>query len=287
MMNFITKIEEFINDLLLKLGDLIVKLVLKIIPKRLLKIFTNFKESIDSFKSFVKNLPQNCKLFLIQFLTKTKTKLTSIDYKAHIISSLEFIKMQYKTHLAKGGNKFKAIFLAPIKLIGTWVQGLTPFQSVALLGLTTASILSFLSIISTSNRLFEIAQSQQRAPASIEDEAAFDRPDYYKKEKRHVLMSSVRLPVYNGDINDLQTVDIDFNVTLSNRQTRNSLEKLEFQLRDYLILKLEPQIPDFALQEEGKEIIRKKIWFEIDSFLKEREINGHVLEVKITYVLAN
>jgi len=287
MMNFITKIEEFINDLLLKLGDLIVKLVLRIIPTKLLKIFTNFKESIDSFKSFVKNLPQTFKSFLIQFLTKTKAKLTSIDYKAHIISLLEFIKIQYKTHLEKGGNKFKAIFLAPIKLVGTWVQGLSPFQSVALLGLTTASILSFLSIISTSNRLFEMAQSQKRAPASVEDELSFDRPDYYKKEKRHVLMTSVRLPVYNEDINDLQTVDIDFNVTLSNRQTRNNLEKLEFQLRDYLIIKLEPQIPNFALLEEGKEIIRKKIWLEIDNFLQEREIKGHVVEVKITYVLAN
>jgi hypothetical protein len=43
----------------------------------------------------------------------------------------------------------------------------------------------------------------------------------------------------------------------------------------------------FPLEEEGKDIIRKRLIQELNDFLKTYEIDGSVSEIRITYVLAN
>jgi len=286
MMNFITRIEELINNLLIKISEILVKTFFKITPKKIIRIFTHFKESFVEFKVFLKNLPRNVIQKSIWIFKETKNKLVTVNFKEKILSAISRVKTFYQEHYVKQSNKIKFLIKIPTNIVLGWLKGLSPAQTILLLSLTAVSVLALLRIISTGNRLVDISRIK-RMPASVENNLAYDRPIYYKKETKHVLMASIRLPVYGGDINDLKTVDIDFNATLSNRQTRNALEKLEFQLRDHLILKLEPQIADFLLLEEGKEIIRQKIHEEIDEFLKERKLNGHVTEVKITYVLAN
>jgi len=286
MMDFITKIEELINNVLIKIAEVLIKTFFKITPKKFIRIFTHFKETLAELKIFLKNLPKNLIQKSILIFKDVKSKLFTINYKEKVLILISRFKSFYQDHYVKQTNKIKFLLRIPFTLISGWLKGLTPTQSILLLSLTAASILATLSIISTGNRLVDISRTK-RSPASVENKLEYDRPKYYKKEAKHILMASIRLPVYSGDVNNLKTVDIDFNATLSNRQTRNSLEKLEFQLRDHLILKLEPQIADFLLLEEGKEIIREKIHEEIDEFLKERKLNGYVTEVKITYILAN
>jgi flagellar basal body-associated protein FliL len=53
------------------------------------------------------------------------------------------------------------------------------------------------------------------------------------------------------------------------------------------LLNLEPILPSLPLDDEGKEIIRQKLINEINQFLKKHNIEGHVEEVRITYILAN
>jgi hypothetical protein len=65
------------------------------------------------------------------------------------------------------------------------------------------------------------------------------------------------------------------------------LEKLEFQLRDHLILNIEPMISSFPLEEEGKGILREKLIMEINDFMKAQGLEGQVKDLKITYILAN
>ncbi len=287
-MEFLNKIEDFINTLLVKIGQWIIHTILRITPKKILRLFTNFKETTVQIKLFLKNLPKNFVQWAIIFLKSTKEKVLSIDFKEKINTQINKIKESYNEIKNSKDSKIKKFVLIPKQVISNWVKGLTPSQTILFITSITGSLLAFISIISTSNRILNITR-QGRSPASVveEEKSQYERPDYYKKEKRHVLFSSVRLPVYSADPKELQTVEIDFNVTLSNRHARNLLEKFEFQLRDYLILKLEPQIAEFPLQEEGKEILRDKISQEIDLFLKERNINGQVTEVKIIYVLAN
>ena len=74
---------------------------------------------------------------------------------------------------------------------------------------------------------------------------------------------------------------------MSNRLSRMKLEKLEFQLRDHLVLNIEPMIAAFPLEDEGKEIIREKLTMEIHDFMKTHNIEGEVKDLKLVYILAN
>ena len=41
------------------------------------------------------------------------------------------------------------------------------------------------------------------------------------------------------------------------------------------------------LVDEGKEILRQKLMQEINTFLKSRQIEGYVQDLKLTYILGN
>jgi hypothetical protein len=174
----------------------------------------------------------------------------------------------------------------PFLVVAQWVQGLSPAQALLLLGFSGASILSVIGIGFSGHKLAKNHLDDGRAPASV-DEILYERPGYYKKQTRHFEVSNFRLPVYVAQVNEVRSVDIDFTATMSNRNAKMYLEKREFQLRDHLINNIEPSVSSFPLEEEGKEIIRKKVWMEINDYLKENKIEGEVTELKITYVLAN
>jgi flagellar basal body-associated protein FliL len=88
-------------------------------------------------------------------------------------------------------------------------------------------------------------------------------------------------------LNELRSIDIDFSATMSSRMSRMKLEKKEIELRDHLILNVEPMIVSFPLEDEGKEILRKKLTLEINDFMITHQIEGEVQDIKLIYVLAN
>jgi flagellar basal body-associated protein FliL len=285
-MEFLNKIEEFINQFLFKVGTLLKKIILKHTPEKILIFKDKLENNYLIAKAVIKNFPQKIRPGTLQIIGRIKEKIHEINFKERLQKKKEEAVLIVKTLKANRSSHLKIFVSVPMSFIKSWFAGLTPMQTVLLTTFTAASFVALINIISSGKRMASLVQPK-REPAQENTLPEFDRPGYYKKEKKHVMMSNVRLPVYHENVNDLKTVDIDFNVTLSNRHTRNALEKLEFQLRDFLILKLEPQIPEFMLVDEGKEILRQKIWKEIDEFLREREINGQVIEVQITYVLAN
>lgn len=279
-MDFFAKIEQFINQLLLKLGALIYKLI----PMPIKNIFLK----ISAWKQFcvakLKASPVYIKNLVLNWVTKIKTKF-SINFKAIFTDAYKNAMFQYKER-SKSNGKFKKIILTPFLIVGQWLQGLSPAQSMLLLAFTGLSVLSTIGIGFSGKRMVDAQVETQRTPASSE-EVEYDRPDYYKKQFRHLSVTNFRLPVYFAKINQIKSVDIDFTATLTNRQARKFLEKHEFHLRDHLILYIEPSVASFPLEEEGKEIIRQKILVEINNFLIANEVEGEVTELKITYVLAN
>lgn len=284
-MNLLSKIEDFINALIIKFTELMMMLVHKLTPPRVKRAYAATVNGIHYVIHNFKAFPGLVKAWLIQYVQKLKGQLFTVDYKGEVLAAVKKAQDYYKAHSASGVSKFKSVILAPYFLVAGWLEGLSPAQAVMLLAFTAASVLAGLKIFSSGQRLAKYEEAS-RSPASVE-EITYDRPAYYKKDSRHVLFTNIRLPVYIGGVNDLRSVDIDFNVTVSNRMSRIFLEKYEFQLRDYLILHIEPLVAHFPLEEEGREILKKKLWLEIDNFLKEHEIEGHVEEVKVTYVLAN
>lgn len=284
-MEFLTKIENFVNFLLIKLQELTVAFIKKTTPEKV-KVWLGKVQNFFYFCGVnFKRLPQILKAWAIAFFQNTKSSLLGYDYKAKLNETYKAAMVQYKLRQPKSNGKLKALISAPFFMVAEWLRGLTTAQSVLLLGFSAASFLAVCNIVFSSQRLLQ-SNEPARAPASVE-EIVNPRPVYYKKPTRHLEITSIRLPVYIPEVNELRSVDIDFTATLSNRSTRMWLEKKEFQLRDYLILHVEPLAASFPLEDEGKEIIRQKLLAEIDEFLKIHEQDGNVTELKLTYILAN
>ncbi|MGE3609286.1 MAG: hypothetical protein AB7I27_06835 [Bacteriovoracaceae bacterium] len=284
-MEFLSKLENLINSLIFKLSGLTVAFISKITPVKV----KNFLQKIKHFIQFIilnfKRLPEMTKALLLNLVIKLKGQVSGIDFKAVLKETYQKALEEYKARAPKGGNKLKEIFMMPFLMMAEWLKGLTITQSMLLMTFTSASFLSVIGIVSKGERMIQ-QHFGERAPASIE-EVEYSRPDYYKKERRHFELTNLRLPVYVAEINELRSIDIDVIATVSNREARMFLEKWEFQLRDHLILHVEPSIAAFPLEEEGKAIIRRKIQFEINAFLESHQIEGSIEEVKISYILAN
>ena len=287
-MGLIEKLENFVNKLLILIGDLIVRALSKIIPPKVKLIFAKISGWVGRALIFLKDSPRLIIKSAPLLIGKIKAYFAGYDFKAKLNDTYKSAMAQYAK--AQPGSKisgFKKTLLTPFLMLGQWVKGLTSAQTVVLLGFSAASVLAVINIVFSGNRILDQHRSESRAPASVEEEVPYERPDYYKKQSRHLEMSSIRLPVYFANVNELRSIDIDFIATMSNRLSRMKLERLEFQLRDHLILHIEPMVASFPLEDEGKEIIREKLHMEINDFLVKHEIEGEVKDLKLTYILAN
>ena len=280
-MNILEKIENAINSILISFNQL----VLNSIPKPVKKIYHKIVLWIKWLAINFKQIPSILKFFFTASFLKIKSTALSLNYKDKLIETYSRAVTQAKES-SPGLGKLRILILTPFLIVGQWLKGLSAVHSLLLLTFTTGSILAFIGIGYSGKKLVTHHLDVNRYPASVEV-IEYGRPGYYKKESRHFDLTNLRLPVYIAKINEIQSVDIDFTATLSNRNSRIFLEKKEIQLRDHLILQVEPAVASFTLEEEGKEIIRQKVFDEINAFLKNNEIEGEVIEVKITYVLAN
>lgn len=290
MMGLLEKLETFINNMLILLGDRFTRMCMKLLSPRVREVYTKIINWIVLAITWCKNLPSLLKKNGPALFTKIKSYFLTLNYKEKFQESYKAAIAQYKKSQAgskKNVSEFKTLLLTPFLIMGQWVKGLSSAQTVLLLGFTAASILSVINMVFTGNRLMDQHKQETRSPASVEVEVAYDRPEYYKEQSRHLEIASLRLPVYVADINELRTIDIDFTATMSNRLSRMQLEKLEFQLRDHLVLNVEPMLASFPLEEEGKIIIREKMSLEIKKFMATHDIHGEVLEIKLIYILAN
>lgn len=236
---------------------------------------------------WIKNSPKlliNKSLFLF---SRARHNASGMDYKATLAATYKVALDKYKaTQPGKQLSGLKMILLAPFLMMGQWLNGLSAAQSLLLLVFSGASILASVGIVFSGNRMLSTMSEAGREPASAQVEE-YDRPAYYKKQTRHLEFTAVRLPVYLPQVNELKSVDIDFTVTFKTREAQLLMSKYEFQLRDHLILNVEPSVATFPLVEEGKQILKEKLQLEVNTFMQEHQIPGEVEEVKITYILAN
>jgi hypothetical protein len=282
LMGLIEKLETLINNLIFKLLEFLWRLV----PSPIKKIVEKYKNLKERFISFIKNIPSLLKKYIPILINKAKTKISTTNFRPEIFDELKVILDEY-TKNNKNAGKFKKIIILPWIIASKWFEDLSTAQTLGMFIFSAASILAVIGIGFSGQKIANLQREASRMPASVEEEIPYARPVYYKKQSRHVEISNLRLPVYFANINEVKSVDIDFVATTSNRETKMFLDKHDFQLRDHLILQVEPSVAAFPLEEEGKDIIRKKIIQEINDFLKTYEIDGSVSEVRITYVLAN
>lgn len=287
VMSLIEKLETLVNNLLILLGQLLSRALVKVTPSKVILVFSKISQKNSQCISWCKQAPKQLIKNLPVWLTKLKSIVFALNIKEKLKGMFKSVLSQYDLN-QKGSklNLLKKFLLAPFLMMGHWLNGLNIAQTVMLLGFTTASVLAVINIIFSGNRMMSSHINEMRAPASVE-EISYDRPQYYKKQNRHLHFANLRLPVYMPKLNELKTVDIDFSATLTNRLSRMKLEKLEFQLRDHFILNVEPMVTSFPLEDEGKAILREKIIAEMNSFMLEHKIEGEIQDIKIIYILAN
>ena len=280
-MGLIEKFEDLFNKIIFKLLELIARVV----PNRVKQLIQKIKNKIEICKSFLKKSPHLLRekiksliLFLKEFFKSGKTTPS-------LITDLKIIVKEINEKKPKR-SKIKNILLVPFDTLSFLFMGLNHFQVFLITALSIGSVMSIF-VINQSVKDLSKKYALFRMPANTEEDPIYDRPDYYKKELRHVEITNLRLPVFFSEVNELKTVDIDFMITTSNRFSRTFIHKNDIQLRDHLLLHLEPIVPSLPLNDEGKEIIRKKLIQETNEFLKRKEVIGYVKELKITYILAN
>jgi flagellar basal body-associated protein FliL len=286
-MNFLTKLENIINHFIFRLSEMMVKHIKKVAPTGLQIIWSKFLSYIETSKAKLKALPKQTLTYTLQKVKWLKSLLLTFDFRSKLTQTFQTALAQYKEKRPKSISKLKTALLAPFLILGQWLQGLSAAQSMLLLTFSAASFLAGINMIFSGQRLMSQNSTQNRTPASIEEELKYDRPGYYKRQERHLELTNMRLPVYIAKLNEIKSVDIDFTITLTNRNSRKFLSKHEFELRDHIILNMEPLIATFPLEDEGKEVLRQKIWKEIDIFMEENKIEGSVEDLKLTYILAN
>jgi flagellar basal body-associated protein FliL len=285
-MGLITKLEEFINRLLLALGGFLLGVVKRLTPARVKKLLTAFQLWRAGLGLKLKAAPALILTWVQKKIQAVKDSLAAINIKEQLKEAYERALPDSKEKIS-GFQRALVLLLAPFNMFRIWLSGLSVGQSLLLIAFTGASFLGMIGIFWSGQKLASKHLEEGRTPASLEELELYDRPNYYKKERRHLDITNLHLPVYMANVNELKTVSIDFTATLSTRESRMYLNKYEHVLRDHLIHHIEQIVADFPLQDEGKEILRKKLEVEINAFLKEHGMEGKVTEVQITYVLAN
>ena len=163
--------------------------------------------------------------------------------------------MSQAKETSPGLGQIATLLLTPFYMIGQWLKGLSAAQALLLMTFSTGSVLAVIGIGFSGHKLANNHLEMDRSPASVEGAVKYERPDYYKKQTRHFEITNLRLPVYVAKVNEIRSVDIDFTATMTNRNSRNFLEKHEFHIRDHLILQMEPSIASFPFTARRKHLL--------------------------------
>jgi flagellar basal body-associated protein FliL len=284
-MNLLDKIEDLINQLLLKLIAFLKATLSSITPQFVIRLIERIKVWANKFKFLVKSKYLNFKFMCIEFVQKSKSfVLTKIEHlknnqlKEKAISKIKSIVLVIKTSSLK--DYFS--FLNPIF---TWIKNkinrITPIQFALSFVIFSLFSLGGMSIYFSSSNIYDHV-STDRSPASVQEQ--IQRPNYYKKTRRMHSIVNFDVPIYTSTKKNLRTITVDINFTSTNRYTSFYLSENEPLVRDYLMLTLEPISANFLLDEEGKMVLRDKIKFEINEFLKLQKVEGEIQNIELIYL---
>lgn len=277
MMKMIIKIEDLINRGLFWLMSACSKIFHRYCPEKV-------KALSLKTHAFLKSVPIKFKNHFLK-LKAAPQELKKINYAGVIASALDAGIKAFKASKEKSILKaLLAAFMAPLLFIFEWASSLKPQHFFILSTFTAASIASVFAISLSVSHIINHVEFG-RAPASIDPE--YSRPDYYKKNLRTTSFNTLKIPAVIQESNALRALHVDISFTSSNRETKMWIEKNEFQIRDHLILTIEPVIPSFALTIEGQSMVKDKIRDELNRYLETNQIEGVVEETHILSILSH
>lgn len=271
-MKLFEKLEDILNAILIKIGQLLLKLV----PKGVKQKFEKWGQSLRAKKqalgkkigavlskvfSILIYLPQKLSSALGWLTSFSLTLSQKLRSKDTFVRYLEAIAIPIR----KVANK-----------IVKKVESLRPQTVATILILLAVFIFAGIVVVGNTKKIVDSTSSEQ-----IEEKVAPQelRKDYYQQDERQLLVSELTIPIYVGKGNAPRTLILDVTLKMSNRYLKSYFYDNDYLLKDRLNRTIEPVIPTLPLEAEGKQIIRDKIIEEVDKLIIERKIKGHVDDV--------
>ena len=272
----IEKLETQINRLI----KTVMLTPLKIVSKeKLLFPFFKISEMIQKILDFLKDSSRD--LFGYIFSSTKKIKKNFQYYLGLFLQSLKIFRTQGFT---KSYEFIKEEISAFSKRLIHKIENLGPKKFFFLSLFVMFAILNGFHLVSSSKKFVGSLPFMQKAAILPPINKL---PDYYNFQQKKVRMNEVKFPLFINGPKRMKHLNLDLTVEFSNRTSQMYFLKNRIIFQDHLQLTLEPMDPQFSLSDEGKNIQRQKIKYEIDSVLKSREIAGEVQAVHIEYLLVN
>jgi hypothetical protein len=291
-LKFWIKIEAFINTILESVLSMLGRGISNSTPSKI-------KEKIDSSKSKLEQTKSNTKTFITE--KSQKALSNSLELKDKTLAKADEIQNKSNQFVAKAKEvdyrrvDYKKLFFGVflfftpvITKIKTWLASLGPKMILGSTLAVTVATLSSIQIYTESKKISEKATASAREPASQVDNATAvsKRKGYYKLNEKRFKIAHVTMPVYIGSTTNLKSLSIDFTFISSNRYIKTFFERNRHLIKDRLNTTIQPLIPEFPLEKEGKKIIKEKIQLELNQLIKELDIKGEIREVHISSILA-
>ncbi len=292
-MKFWIKIEAFLNTIIEQILSALGRAISKITPNKIKKTIGSGQDQFIKTRDNAKKSIglQGAKAITSAVIVKDKTLKTAnkIQNKSVEIiikaKEVDYRRVEYGKLLLS----ILLIFSPIILKLKTWLINLSPKFILGSTFALTAVTLSSITIYKESQKISEKASdSSIREPASQVENATevSKRKGYYKLDEKRFSINHVIMPVYIGNSTNLKTLSIDLTFISSNKYIKSYFENNRHLIKDKLNTTIEPLIPEFPLEVEGKLIIKEKIKYELNQLIQDLGIKGEIEEVHINSILA-
>lgn len=297
-MNIWLKIETFINNVLSSLIAGFSRSFKKATPKNVLKSAKSINISIQQIKEKTSQIKSTQKKAVALKTTQLKAKTfekaqllkKTLRSQAQAAKSFDWSSLNSKKVFGLIGLLFLPLF----SKINAWCLTIKPQMIVSFFAASAVVTISGITIFQQSKKIAEKSSSESEEPTIITDSVdansvQYGRTKFRNYEMKKLTITSVSMPVYIKNQKKMQSLQIDFTIISSNRYIREFFQQTQKEniLRDRLNSTIEPVIPTFPLENEGKIILKEKIKLEINNLIRELKINGEIKEIYIHSIISS
>ncbi len=279
-MNKITELLQLIldkiNTTLMALGSLVFNLLKKAIPSKDKKIKDNQKTVNNEpqepiFKRILNHIIQNLPHYkdnLLKFITALNAKIKKLEPKSAIKNIIP---------------KAKELIIPVMNKLRKKYESLSPKTIIISLTIMSFILLASLNFYMATKKIID-ETSEEEIVQVVEVKP---RPKYYKTSQKQIRIDDIKMPIYVKSAKDIKSLVLDFTIQASNRYIKKFFEKNPHYLQDRLNSSIEPIVPSFPLQEEGKIIIKDKLIDESNYLIKNFNIKGRIEKVYFHNITAS
>lgn len=282
------KIEANLNKALEKLMGKLWLCLLVFIPKKLQKkIKTSFKKFSENYLYYQVKVFRKFEQAKIRRAQRSK-KIKELKATGQYFGPKEKAK-------AKVAKLRDALLRTPLKNRAEFVSSKLNLLIEKIASVPrTQFLIAFCAMLMIFTGTYSVYTSSQniymqewggRSPASADQ--YLERPNYLKYPARTMKVFNVKVPIYVESVKSVRSVTVDFSVRTDTRFARMFLEEYEYKLKDHFFMTTEPMMSSFPLEEEGKLVLKEKIQDELNLFLEENKVEGHVLDVDLIFIVGS